>query len=339
MDQSQKIYYDDGNIKSHVFYNNKMNLHGVCIFYYPNGKKHEEINYKNGLIDGTYIKYHENGVVQEAIYNYNKEIFSTKYSNTGIKIQEINYIINLNKHKEEQESYKNKIYHGMCIWYCSKTGRKIKEANYKKGKYHGIYKDYYDNGNIRNEINYYKGKINGYHKKYYSTGQIKSEKNYKDGKKHGLCTIYSLNNQKKYEKMYDFSDNIPYGVILYNKNETKIYDKMMISNKIQEQKYSSKYGIYDCVSTKCEYRHIKEYYYYYSGEEKLSEVYKDGVWVQKEYYKNKVCKKIIRGFVNRTYKKNGYICLDGGEINFKKLMYECRKLKKNYYKNKKVLFY
>ena len=50
-------------------------------------------------------------------------------------------------------------------------------------KKNGIYKSYYDNGQLREEVNYINGKENGILKTYHENGQLWKEVNYIDGKK------------------------------------------------------------------------------------------------------------------------------------------------------------
>jgi antitoxin component YwqK of YwqJK toxin-antitoxin module len=51
------------------------------------------------------------------------------------------------------------------------------------GKENGIYKSYYDNGQLEAEVNYIDGLRQGIYKLYHSNGQLWNEVNYIDGKK------------------------------------------------------------------------------------------------------------------------------------------------------------
>jgi antitoxin component YwqK of YwqJK toxin-antitoxin module len=51
------------------------------------------------------------------------------------------------------------------------------------GKKEGVYKEYYEDGELLSEVNYINGKKNGIYNSYYDNGQLSSEINYIDGKK------------------------------------------------------------------------------------------------------------------------------------------------------------
>jgi antitoxin component YwqK of YwqJK toxin-antitoxin module len=51
------------------------------------------------------------------------------------------------------------------------------------GKENGIYKSYWENGQIGEEVNYIDGLKQGIFKSYYRNGQLWKEVNYIDGKK------------------------------------------------------------------------------------------------------------------------------------------------------------
>ena len=45
----------------------------------------------------------------------------------------------------------------------------------------GVNKDFYENGNLKEEVNYSDGKLNGMYREFYSDGSLKSECNYLNG--------------------------------------------------------------------------------------------------------------------------------------------------------------
>jgi antitoxin component YwqK of YwqJK toxin-antitoxin module len=59
------------------------------------------------------------------------------------------------------------------------------EQNYLNWKFNGKWKIFYENGNIKSENNYQEGKLNGESKEFYENGNIKSENNYQDDKLNG----------------------------------------------------------------------------------------------------------------------------------------------------------
>lgn len=62
-------------------------------------------------------------------------------------------------------------------------GTVLKEANYKEGKLHGIYKEYYGNGKLLKEIEFKEDKQDGFYKYYDEQGNLSIEYLYKNGEK------------------------------------------------------------------------------------------------------------------------------------------------------------
>ena len=85
--------------------------------------------------------------------------------------------------------FKDGMYHGD---YQHFKYNKLKEfAQYKEGRRHGSTKQYYSDGEtVENDFNYIDGKPDGLFKSYYNTGQLKSEKGYKNGLEHGIDRSY-----------------------------------------------------------------------------------------------------------------------------------------------------
>ncbi|TSJ40155.1 toxin-antitoxin system YwqK family antitoxin [Fluviicola chungangensis] len=103
--------------------------------YYKTGKKSMEHLRKNGLIEGHYITYHENGKTWE------------------------------------DESFLHGEQHGKSIEY-NELGKKIKEADYLKGELHGKYLKYNQAGTLVYEANYRFGELNGDTKEYNADGKL-----------------------------------------------------------------------------------------------------------------------------------------------------------------------
>lgn len=62
-------------------------------------------------------------------------------------------------------------------------------------KEHGIEKEYYENGKVKEETPYENGKINGIRKEYYENGQLKSEALYYDDKLMNSSRYYYKNGE------------------------------------------------------------------------------------------------------------------------------------------------
>jgi len=59
------------------------------------------------------------------------------------------------------------------------------EGHYKEGKRHGIWKRWFEDGQLRYERNYKEDKWHGIHKGWFEDGQLQYEGHYKEGKRHG----------------------------------------------------------------------------------------------------------------------------------------------------------
>ncbi|MDO5968821.1 toxin-antitoxin system YwqK family antitoxin [Flavivirga aquimarina] len=101
------------NLLTLEHYNDKGNLEGERLVYYPNGQIAEKQNYINGELNGVSIWYSVNNVVLKEFIYVNGEL------------------------------------HGISKIYNSK-GELIVEGQYKQGKKHGIWK-YYEGGTIVEE--------------------------------------------------------------------------------------------------------------------------------------------------------------------------------------------
>jgi antitoxin component YwqK of YwqJK toxin-antitoxin module len=70
--------------------------------------------------------------------------------------------------------------------YHNNNNKTINEEYFENnGKKEGIYKSYFENGQLCIEANYIDGKENGIFKSYFRNGQLFIEVNFIDGKKEG----------------------------------------------------------------------------------------------------------------------------------------------------------
>jgi antitoxin component YwqK of YwqJK toxin-antitoxin module len=84
-----------------------------------------------------------------------------------------------------------------------KRGKYLKEEYFQNnGIKEGIYKKYYDMGNLQLECNYINDKLNGNCKKYNYYGILLIECNYIDDKLHGIYRTYYDNGKIKSEINY-----------------------------------------------------------------------------------------------------------------------------------------
>ena len=194
-----KIYHENKLLTEYNYKKNK--LEGKATSYYQNGRKSSILNYMSGQLNGFAVFYYENGNIQcEINYdNVNKDsVFYNKvYTNKGLITYEGFY--NFLKYGSDSLNYRRG---GTFYFYKSMLSKKvtvtrtyneggtslhetlfnddgicIEEGNYLitpfGPKKEGIYKTYYDTGNLKQSIMYQKNKMNGKMEYYYPNKQLK----------------------------------------------------------------------------------------------------------------------------------------------------------------------
>lgn len=104
------------------------------------------------------------------------------------------------------------------------------EGTYKDGKLDGLYKSYYENGNLKREENYKDGELDGIAKWYHENGNIGEEKNYKNGKLDGGWKIYYENGNLKREGIVNNGKDI--GIVKRYYKNGKIYSEDNLETEI-----------------------------------------------------------------------------------------------------------
>lgn len=170
-------------------------IDGPYLKYHENGWLYKKVNYVNGKWNGLYLEYDEKGeLVTKESYKDDKLVPSvsipkTEKSNTGTKSTDESAIMEL-----PDGPYK--------LYY--KNGKLKEKGNYRKGKLKGWYYRYYENGKLHSITIYLNGKING--------GYIE---NYKSGKRH--IEAYYLNGEYsgfylEYDENGDITTVVDYGI-------------------------------------------------------------------------------------------------------------------------------
>lgn len=95
-----------------------------------------------------------------------------------------------------------KIPDGLCKQY-DEHNKLWAEINYKKGKYHGTRKSFFESGRIEYILRCKNGKKEGKSEWYYEDGKLRAKWNYKDGKFHGIQKWYYKNGKLKIKSLYD----------------------------------------------------------------------------------------------------------------------------------------
>jgi antitoxin component YwqK of YwqJK toxin-antitoxin module len=181
-----KYYYVSGEIKSKGAYLNNQRS-GKWTFYYKNNKILQQGEYKNDLPEGHWIWYYpENIIWREEEYLAGKEDGHTvEYDLNSQVITEGDFV------EGERE--------GKWIY---KVGDHREEGSYITGLRDGVWKYYYDNGNLEFQGNYIQGNPDGKHLYYYDTGELKEEDYYVMGLRE--------KNWKKFDKLGNILITITY---------------------------------------------------------------------------------------------------------------------------------
>lgn len=115
-------------------------------------------------------------------------------------MSEKNYYEN-GKLKSESEKNDNGKLEGIYREYFENGQLKL-ECSYKNGELDGISKEYYKNNKLSCEYHFKDGKLDGLCKEYYESGKIKEEYYCKDGKFEGTYKKYYTNGKEKSEYNY-----------------------------------------------------------------------------------------------------------------------------------------
>lgn len=146
---------------------------GNCIFYFENGQKNWDENWKKGKLDGNYIAYFENGKEKaKGIYKKDRKVGEWIYydengSKTGI---------------EKYKGWKGDVYNDDCEATYFKNDKIIRSGNFVKGKEEGRWKYFYGNGNLQYESSFVNGLREGEQLSYNENGKLIETEQYKNGK-------------------------------------------------------------------------------------------------------------------------------------------------------------
>ena len=125
-------------------YNDKDN--GLKTFWYENGEKKNQSNFKNGKVDGLVKGWYENG---------NKKLEK-----------------NVKDGKQDGSA---------VMWY--ENGQKMEEIMFKNDQKDGLETQWHENGQKKSEVNFKDGKHDGLGVEWHENGQKSYEANFKDGKR------------------------------------------------------------------------------------------------------------------------------------------------------------
>ena len=174
--------------------------------------------------------------IVDAYHDYLRYCRDEKYMTNGshtIKKENQKYTVNLFNGKR----------HGVFTEYY-KNGQIKLDYNYKNGVIDGAYKSYYENGQIEKNCNYINGKFDGSYKSYYENGNLMDQLHYKNGNKVGQFHSF-YDNKAKYQEG--------------NFGEKEVVKEYFKNGNLKFLKENNKYTFYDEDNNlKCE-THIEGY--------------------------------------------------------------------------------
>ncbi len=213
---SNYIYNDNALIAKgeYVIINKKSVPKGKWEFYNTEGGKSADGSFnEEGMKEGLWTTYYENGVVKSKVYfkNGKNDGSSMGWFSNGNKWYEETYKSDLLEGKQTiyffNENLKN-IFNfkadkkeGEQQYYNNKnelTGSYM----YKNDKLDGVAKTYYENKKLKTETAYINDVENGNFKSYFETGELYAVGQIKDGKREGLWTNYYTNGKVSAKTTY-----------------------------------------------------------------------------------------------------------------------------------------
>lgn len=160
---------------------------------------------KNGLRQGEWVDYHENGNVRfKGQFKDNEPIGEFEYYTPEGKLIAKGQYLNKKKDGKWQyfsdkdgyliltEDYKNGALNGKAVVYIPETDVVSEETNYVNGVKQGEYLKYYDNGALMVKANYKNDNLDGDYFNYYSHGIVKEEGRFAEGMKIGEWKTYDI---------------------------------------------------------------------------------------------------------------------------------------------------
>jgi antitoxin component YwqK of YwqJK toxin-antitoxin module len=358
--QEKKEYYDNGQLRSIKNYVDTIE-HGSFIYYYDNGTLSEKGTMKNGELEGEYWSYNKEEILEE-YYTYKNGYkvgpFKAFWETGELKV-EGTYRKNTVRYDEpyrigvykaylpngeigisakfgiDEDNEEILIGKGMNNDYYETDNPynyKLKEeVNLLDGEYHGVSKEYYENGQLKAKGEFIKGEEVGKHKEYYNNGQLKSNTTFLDGNKIGLYEEYLENGSpsKKGNNGEKGGGFGPYYGEIGNWTYWKYYSNGQLKKYYSKEEYIGFIGNYESYYENGKLKEKGAYkdddkdgewsFYYENGNLKEKGAYKDddknGEW--SFYFSNGQLEKKYTEDNSGDYTGNYVAYYENGELRFK----------------------
>ena len=176
---------------------------------YSNGKTRYEGQFDKGMPYGTFTYYNTNGQIT-TILKYSKDghyaeckmyyvkgqLRATGYYHDRKKDSTWLYYSLETQNVVAEENYKDGVKNGVWrIFY--NNGQLSSEVFWVNGKKHGTWKEFFPDGTKRLETKYVNDRLDGDYKLYNLNGQVIKQGKYVNGKRDGIWVIFDDRGQKK----------------------------------------------------------------------------------------------------------------------------------------------
>ncbi|RYZ45091.1 MAG: tetratricopeptide repeat protein, partial [Sphingobacteriales bacterium] len=231
-------YFEEQILLAEGNYDKEGRKTGVWNYYYSWDKPKLREEYKDGVLTGELIGWHENGNVrfrtkvnaegvpsERNYYSYNglqasksflkgkNEYEITYFYNDGSvrkvstligdKLKDGSYTINHPNGKVSRAfSYRNDKLEGADKSYYD-NGKPEESSTYVDGQLEGEVLTYHENGNRSGKFNYLHGKKNGASEEYREDGSLSLKRNYVNGKSDGLAQYFDKDGRMYYELTFN----------------------------------------------------------------------------------------------------------------------------------------
>ena len=211
-----QLFWPNGNPSEYGTYRQGQ-WHGTYASYYPSGKTETTARYVDDELHGAYIELYESGgrKVQGAYWRGLKDGLWIHYSESGIELQREEYdrghIGNTSRFELETfddgsvksvTPYAGDEIHGVFVEYWP-NGEKREEVTYDDGLKDGPAFLYWDNGRVREQGQYQRGRKQGLWQTHNNAGTLLASLPYERGRLTGLYLSYHTNGNVQWEGVYD----------------------------------------------------------------------------------------------------------------------------------------
>lgn len=196
-----KSYYENGNIKSE---GNRINFltEGTWKFYNEEGLLTSEISYEKGKKNGVRKTYSKTEIIEEYFMNDVRDQYIKVYFPDG-KLKRYTKLINGLEEGYSLEYNQDSVIIMMAEYRKGfLLSREFINRTDKNGVKQGLWRQFYNNGIIKEEISYLNGKRNGYLKKYDENGTLLSIEKYVNDE-----PVVFAEELKEYEIRRDYHSN------------------------------------------------------------------------------------------------------------------------------------